>query len=566
MPASNSPMNFPGMRHGPLSMRPKLPVGPMFGSLPEGPPQMTSTPPQIPMPPPGSPMAPVPSAQNHSYGGGLADRAKRPVGRSMYDLNRVAQQMYRQTKDPRMLLQMDWRNRSYPEGPMMTPSVPSAPAPMQPQGHFMPGFNGSQIYIPADNPNAVDSSPMMPPPMPGGTGMPRSQEEPPPMGSDALVPQPPAPIPGGPFPFPMLPAARLPDGRLDISKPLPMPTLGGGVGLPQMTFDNKNPVPLIPTPQQVQQFGLKPDFGKPQTYNGKQYPTFSAPDPEKQTRWETREFAGPMIKNPITGKMEPGPTIQRQVNPFTGEVRDLQSPQGGAPSQAVPSTGGGYFDTLVKPPAQAAVQTGQMPNVAYANDLPVMTKDEAVKHYQRTGDDSALRRHFAENPSQKVQQLNREAAVWKQIGQNLDTQSATMEQVQAALKNREAYIAKHNVNGPMGEGAHALDWEKKNPKLAALIAQPPSNADNRKLLNYANQLNAQTMGGKAPDPMMPSLSELMAQKPPPLYPTPSEFDQQPGPYLIKQGAKLTGEALGTMGKGAGQWFYDTYLSDKANYR
>lgn len=338
MPASNSPMNFPGMRHGPLSMRPKLPVGPMFGSLPEGPPQMTSTPPQIPMPPPGSPMAPVPSAQNHSYGGGLADRAKRPVGRSMYDLNRVAQQMYRQTKDPRMLLQMDWRNRSYPEGPMMTPSVPSAPAPMQPQGHFVPGFNGSQIYIPADNPNAVDSSPMMPPPMPGGTGMPRSQDEPPPMGSAALVPPSPAPMPGGPFPFPMLPAARLPDGML------PPSTLMGGTGLPlPPAFQTQNVGPWQMLTQNTPE-GPKvldkriPETVKPVLTNEQQRKIREAGFEHTgefdaqgipvlkpaNTRWQLYDAPGPKVPHPyIKDLMIDGPPVKRQVDPITGETRDL---------------------------------------------------------------------------------------------------------------------------------------------------------------------------------------------------------------------------------------------------
>jgi hypothetical protein len=92
----------------------------------------------------------------------------------MYDLNRIAQRTYRQTKDPSMLLSMDYRNRFYPGAgtgqPM--PGQSAAPAPM-PSGHFVPGISpGAQVWVPdappmpAPPPAASPASPAMPMPEP----------------------------------------------------------------------------------------------------------------------------------------------------------------------------------------------------------------------------------------------------------------------------------------------------------------------------------------------------------------------------------------------------------------
>jgi hypothetical protein len=66
-------------------------------------------------------------------------------------------------------------------------------------------------------------------------------------------------------------------------------------------------------------------------------------------------------------------------------------------------------------------------------------------------------------PSEAVRLNQQEQQIWQQIGQGVDASLATQEQIQTAEKQREDYIKKHNYFGPMGQGAHALDWERTNP-------------------------------------------------------------------------------------------------------
>jgi hypothetical protein len=98
---------------------------------------------------------------------------------------------------------------------------------------------------------------------------------------------------------------------------------GTGVPPPPAPLDTKNPQPLIPTPEQVRQFGLQPDFSKPQEFAGQQYPTFRSQRPDEASPWQLYDAPGPMVQDPVTKKMVPGPSIKRQVNPITGETRDL---------------------------------------------------------------------------------------------------------------------------------------------------------------------------------------------------------------------------------------------------
>lgn len=311
----------------------------------------TSTPPQMQPPLPPSPMGPMDSPANRSYGGGLAGRPAVPVGRSSYDLNRIAQQQFRRTKDPSMLLQMDTRNRYYPPvGGWPSQQAQPQPRPMQPPiqpqpgGRFIPGISpGAQVWVPdAPSPGGQASAPaeagttgavpsFVPPPLPAPQAAPAE------VGTAGAVPSfvPP------PLPAPMrntdtrglLPLPWESQQTLDITKPLPPSTLGGGTGVPpppdfqvqnvgsfevltQNTADgpkfynarvtpDPSAAPFIPTVEQVQQFNLQPDFSKMMEYNGKQYPSWkTVSDQPMETvtinpdGTERRSFKRPMGQQP----------------------------------------------------------------------------------------------------------------------------------------------------------------------------------------------------------------------------------------------------------------------------
>lgn len=170
------------------------------------------------MPAPGENTTIMPGAGN------LAGRGTRQVGRGAYDLNRIAQQTYRRTGSPAMLMSMDYRNNILQNRSTLPPMMPpqAMPPSAAPQGTFRPGFNGSQIYVPPPPADAMMPSP--PPLTPPADMMPGGDK-----GTRSMLPGPPvpaipsAPPPGG-FPFPPLAPSA--------SMPLPPSTLGGNVGLP----------------------------------------------------------------------------------------------------------------------------------------------------------------------------------------------------------------------------------------------------------------------------------------------------------------------------------------------
>lgn len=277
-----------------------------------------------PMVPPVSNIAQSP--MNRGYApGSLAGRGPTPVGRGIDDparqserLNRIARQQFGQTGDPSLMLSMNWRNRMGPAPaptPAFTPPLPMAPAAAAPTGRLVPGISaGSMVWQPDATALPV---PMM------------AEEPPPTFGPVPSAPTAPPPLEFGAPAAQFVPSALFPPMGQDYGTGLPpsvLSTQGSGmIGLPQVApVDPKNPRPLIPTPQQVRQFGLQPDFSKPQEYNGKQYPTFRTPKAEESQRWQLYDAPGPMVPHPyLKDQMIPGPPIKRQVDPITGETRDL---------------------------------------------------------------------------------------------------------------------------------------------------------------------------------------------------------------------------------------------------
>jgi hypothetical protein len=88
---------------------------------------------------------------------------------------------------------------------------------------------------------------------------------------------------------------------------------------------------------------------------GQPAPTQLTPAPETQ-RWQLYDAPGPLVPHPyIKDLMVPGPPIKRQVDPITGETRDLVEqgaarPAAGAGGQGAAATGDaqapGWMDWL----------------------------------------------------------------------------------------------------------------------------------------------------------------------------------------------------------------------------
>lgn len=237
------------------------------------------------------------------------------------------------------------------------------------------------------------------------------------------------------------------------------------------------------------------------------------PPPQPKVQWQ-KDDTGKIISgvetvwNPQTRKYE-----YRRVTVNGDGVPDSQQP-GGAPINGMaPMTMPSGVKIEMLPDQASAMQTGQMPNEAYASPLtPEQSLQAARDEYARTGNDTALRAHFARFPSRAAELAQQESAVWQQMNANAQAGLASEQERQLALASREAYIARNNI-GPIGEGALALDWARKNPRQAAILRQGSGVNPNIALLEQANQLNAartgQPMPASAPV-QVPTLEQLKA--------------------------------------------------------
>lgn len=353
---------------------------------------------------------------NQPYRGGIAGRGPTPVGRSPYDLQRVAEQQYRQTGSPRLLMSMDFRNQMQDrmQSRRQAPSLPPAPAspmpaPQMPGGRLVPGRSmGSQVWQ-ADTPaDAIPTMPEQQAGMPALLTAPDSRMPSAPMG-DGMMPQ----SNTAPFQMPMLPPALTPQGGLDITQPLPASTLGGGAGVPlPPAFETQTiggfDVLKQNTPEGMKYLGMK-SAPPPMisTAGLRMLGDYNAKNPDKQLM-PTGQFepnGQPILApKPVGDGKAPAFKYETDVNGrITGAVYPVQDPQTGqwklnradlngdgvvsaaeAAQAGGGKAGGAYFDNLLKPPAgqaQPAAQApaaapmtpttamGQMPNVAYANDM-----------------------------------------------------------------------------------------------------------------------------------------------------------------------------------------------------
>lgn len=437
-----------------------------------------------------SPMAAVPSGMNHSYdggmgfGSGLAGRAPVQKGRSNYDLDRIAQQQWRQNRNPQMLQSQQWFNRSYPQ-PRNDGTVNGAPAampppmPAAPSGHFVPGVSaGSQVWV-RDNPPPADAP---------ASGEPAPEQMPQPHGMTppgGAAGQGAAPAPFS-FPMPMLPW----DGK----GPLPPSTLGGGSGVPPPPPVQRYDVPG-PDGKPLAWQGFGPD-GKPLTAMHGTYPQPDAAKPKEVPK--IYDEGGIETVDPKTGAKSKSPTRHYYFEPH---------PNTGVPvkryvqDEASDGSGDVGYNPFAKPaPKQPApapkprdeVQTGQVPSANYPNDLtPEQSLAAAREHYAKTGDDSKIREHFQSFPSQASQLLKQEQDLWQKIGVNSQADEETLSKRALDHRTRDRALSHSFLSTPATQGALAQFYDWQFPDQAKNLGAPArlNTQASEELMAKANELN-----------------------------------------------------------------------------
>lgn len=409
-------------------------------------------------------------------------------------------------------------------GPAMRPFLPPAALPPM-NGTSMTSRTGQppplalplEPAMPIEPPSMMPGEPTMsanvPPPMPwNGQPLPGATMQRP------LSPLPPSTldggsgVPAGPR-FSVLPAGQMdaivdnntgkfvnsymrpeaPQGIQMMPVPgsnLRLPTMGGKPveGLPLF---NEQPVPGSLVRRETQ---------------GKPVPTQLTPqEPPKAPpiQWEKDDLGRITGGVETVWNAEKGRYEYRRVSVMDANGDGIPDAQQAAPTSTAASEPGAVKTAPSGYTYKPVVATGQMPTaVNYQSPLsPQQSLKAASDHYAATGDDSALRKHFQDFPSQAAQFNEKEAKVWQQIAQNLDLQMATMDQVQAALASRQQHIAKYNFAGPAGAGFYAQEWATLHPKQAALLNQLPNNADNFRPLEEARRANAQFQAARMNAPI-----------------------------------------------------------------
>jgi len=270
----------------------------------------------------------------------IASRPARRVGRSMFDIERIAEQRYRRTKNPDMLMSLDYRNRVRQGGQGGQGMMPAAPLPpAAPAGHFVPGRStGSQVWVRDDLPApaapalAQPSAPAQTAPAPMQTapeqpqapGMPGTFSPPlPPW----MQPQQPAAPAGAAF----NPQSPLPPSPLAQYTPAPhalaFQTLPGNPGYGVPVINGVPQKQFLPVPST-----------QPETLSNVQQrmlTDYNAKNPQSPLQWSGKfEPNGVPVLGPLTQDGKPpvvkmfpnekGTNEPHEYNPKTGRWRKVQ--------------------------------------------------------------------------------------------------------------------------------------------------------------------------------------------------------------------------------------------------
>lgn len=313
--------------------------------------------------------------------------------------------------------------------------------------------------------------------------------------------------------LPPMPMGQMPGGGFNPQAPLPPSTFMGGTGVPppprfnevsaggmNIIVDNNTgkqvaaykPEPVRPPPTfEMRQdatgafrqfFDGQPIPGEP-TYTGQIVPG-------SYVRRETQGKPAPMQYIPNM----PQPTQKVTVNDDGTVTRSYTEPRGESPAPAaggaapppVERTTQSGVKVRVSTPGATVMQTGQMPNEAYANPLtPEQSLAAARQEYAATGNDAALRRHFQQFPSALTRLTREEAKIWKKIGEQVDAYGRAIADRGAARQRRDVYL---NQAAPMTQGFQDNMWQSVVPKDYAKIDQQMPALD-LSLIQQANNLN-----------------------------------------------------------------------------
>jgi hypothetical protein len=428
--------------------------------------------------------------------GSLASRPAVPVGRGMTPQRRLEQMQRRalaqgDNRTVQNIAQTFFNAEQWGRGGLQRmPMMPPLPRPSGP---------GAMVPPRPSAPNPTAPAPMPPQPMPAAE---TQQAMPPPMQapvdfSNMLPPMPMGQMPGGGF----NPQAPLPPSRLPMPPPqFQVQQVGGWDVFVQnmpdgsQKFLNARNTPEAPVPQppplsaaqvgQLDAAGFEPTQigGRSADAQGVDYlkrkPAPKAP--------ETRTFKRGMEEvtmqwNPDRNGWEP----IRFLDANNDGIDDRTQGGGGAYT-----TPGGVQVQLVPDQASApTMQTGQMPNEAYANPLtPEQSLAAARQEYAATGNDAALRRHFQQFPSASTRLVNEEAKIWKKIGEQVDAYGRAIADRGAARQRRDQWINRDTAGNPIIQGASAQRYASTFPETMKSIDQQMPTLD-LSLIQQANNLN-----------------------------------------------------------------------------
>lgn len=370
------------------------------------------------------------------------------------------------------------------------------------------GVGSTERYQPRFDPTTAQPAPAaITAPTRPGAAAPQVPREIPQFGPTAEQQPPPAAAvqPGmGVFSLPMLPPARLPDGSLDITQPLPPSTLGGGSG-----------VPPLPDYSERQVGGFNVLTGPDGKGGSKFLNAYTAPDrgqpqltAEQFGQIRTAGYQPTQVNGstfdpngvPYLERLPPVPEPTERITERTpdGGTRTFTQPRSTAPAAPTPPA---TAQPGIKTPSgnqfrrADSTQTGQLPNTAHQSPLtPESSLFAARDHYARTGDDSLLREHFNQFPSQAVQLGQQEQALWRQIGAEVDTFGAQQADKARAGQSRDDYIRTQS-----NPAFAAVEYDNAYPSRLARMDAPvtPLNFD---LMNQAADLSrrAAVAAGRSP--------------------------------------------------------------------
>ena len=319
--------------------------------------------------------------------------------------------------------------------------------------------------------------------------------------------------------LPPMPMGQMPGGGFNPQAPLPPSTFMGGTGVP-------------PPPQfQVQQVGGWDAFvqnmpdGSQKFLNARNTPEAPVPQPPplsaaefgqaRAAGFEPVQVGGSYFDAQGVPYLQPlpQPTQKVTVNDDGTVTRSYTEPRGQSPAPAagvsapppVERTTQSGVKVRVSTPGATVMQTGQMPNEAYANPLtPEQSLAAARQEYAATGNDAALRRHFQQFPSEAVRLNQAEGNVWKQIAAQTGMMATEAQMRGQQQADRSAYIDQYSKS-PFTQGAIATEYDANFPEQTTLLGQRGMRPDFN-LIAQANELNrrAEIAAGRTPPPMMPA--------------------------------------------------------------